>query len=211
MLVLLIAVGGCGGYYRETISRLESQLLQAPSISLEYHITALGVIEANLTGRLSLTSDGKIEIEAKGLFAGSEVNARLTADSASLLIWNNGDSTHAQTPAKIREAIIIGLTRMGLLHNLSRLAQSEPPDHATGGVSDWVQNEMVIDETVPAAEMIGKPLGFDIIVSGEPSGRAWLWLDKGTGLPTVRRQTVQFEAGEMVVVEHYNDFTLGGE
>lgn len=191
--------------------RLESRLLQAPSISMQFYITSLGVREANLTGRVSLSSDGHTSIEVAGVIGGAKVEARLTADSTSLLISNNGEITETATPESLREAIIVGLTRMGLMHNLARLARSESPDHADGGVRDWVTYELVTDETVPKAEIMGKPLGFDITVLGEASGRAWLWLDRGTGLPVVRRQTVTFDDGEMVVVEHYNNFTLGDE
>lgn len=211
-VILLAASWGCGGNSQEAaMRRLESRLLQAPSISMLFHITSLGVREANLTGRLSLALDGHINIEVEGMIGGTEVKARLTADISSLLISNNGDLTEAVTPEMLREAIIIGFTRMGLMHNLARLARSEPPDRADGGVSDWVRYEMVNDETVPKAEIMGKPLGFDTTVSGELRGRAWLWLDRGTGLPVVRRQTVSFDDGEMVVVEHYNNFTLGDD
>ena len=81
--------------------RLESRLLQAPSISMQFHITSLGVREANLTGRLSLAFDGHISIEVEGMIGGTEVKARLRADSSSLLISNNGDLTETATPIMI--------------------------------------------------------------------------------------------------------------
>ena len=43
------------------------------------------------------------------------------------------------TPPALNEAIVIGLTRMGHLHNIAVLTGGLPPDHSDGGAADWVR------------------------------------------------------------------------
>lgn len=93
---------------------------------------------------------------------------------------------------------------MGVLHNLAMLVGGAPPDHAAGGVEDWVQT---VDHRRPVPS--GPPPGpdgeavtFGLVVGGEPSGTATLWLDD-RGVPVRREQTVEFPEGVMRVVERY--------
>ncbi len=97
---------------------------------------------------------------------------------------------------------LIGLTHMGILHNLARSSESALPDHAGGGVREWV-----------AAESFTLAFGrdsapsFDLIVAGTPSGS--VTLDIGpSGLPAERHQTVRFPSGDMHLVERYSDVTI---
>jgi hypothetical protein len=56
---------------------------------------------------------------------------------------------HADAPAGLTEALVLGFTRMGILHNLARLTRGAAPDHADGGVREWVEVRDV--HVVPAA------------------------------------------------------------
>ena len=40
-----------------------------------------------------------------------------------------------------------------------------------------------------------------LVVAGQPSGSATLWLDDRTGLPLEREQTVRFDTGTMRLIE----------
>ena len=46
-------------------------------------------------------------------------------------------------------------------------------------------------------------IDFGLVVAGQPSGTASLWIDAASRLPLRREQTVQFETGEMKVIEVY--------
>jgi len=57
-------------------------------------------------------------------------------------------------PPEVREALVIGLTRMGILHNLARLVAGVPPDRASGGVRDWVEGrEIAWADSVEVGEL----------------------------------------------------------
>jgi hypothetical protein len=88
---------------------------------------------------------------------------------------------------------------MGVLHNLARLTEAAPPDHSEGGVREGV--------TVGGFAADSEGISFDLMVDGEPVGSATLQLDEN-GLPSVRRQSVTFPDGEMVVTETYRSVTV---
>jgi hypothetical protein len=108
------------------------------------------------------------------------------------------------TPDGLNEAIVIGMTRMGILHNLAQLVGGQPPDHMEGGVRDWAR--VVAIESSADEDDAGHPLlrfDFGLVVAGQPSGTASLWIDAVSRLPLRREQTVQFASGEMKVIEVY--------
>ena len=103
-------------------------------------------------------------------------------------------------PAGLAAALVVGLTRMGVLHNLAMLVGGAAPARAEGGVEDWVQT--VDHRPLSPAPAEGEAICFGLRVEGEPSGEATLWLD-ADGMPTRREQIVPFPEGEMRVVERY--------
>jgi hypothetical protein len=115
----------------------------------------------------------------------------------------NGEDTFSdRAPAHVREAMLIGMARMGLLHNLARLVAAMPPDRAAGGVTDWVRAED-IGWVSPVERSAGPGFRFRILVAGQDAGDAELWLDEA-GLPLRRDQTVRFPQGDMRVREDFS-------
>ena len=175
---------------------LEERLLAARSVEVQYRVEAEGAVTVTLEGALRVGPE-TVELTGTGQFAGADVDLSLTATGEDYTYGNGPESTTAPLPPELREALFIGFTRMGILHNLARLSANAPPDHADGGVEDWL-----------AASAFGphptEPDGmrFDLTVSGEPSGSVTLALD-GEGIPTVRTQVVAFPDGEMRVTETY--------
>ena len=92
---------------------------------------------------------------------------------------------------------------MGVLHNIAMLSGGAPPDHANGGVDDWVKT---VEHRHP--EGSGSGVMFDLVVDGTPSGSATLWIDE-QGQPLRREQRVDFPEGTMIVVERYEDLGAG--
>lgn len=151
-----------------------------------------------LEGRLVVGEES--ELVARGSFAGQPQDLRL---------WTEGDLLHGgpvdapsfarSRPLALDPALIIGFTRMGVLHNIAMLVGGAPPDHADGGVEDWVQT--VEHHHVQRADASG--IAFALRVDGQPSGEATVWLDD-EGLPIEREQVVDFPEGQMRVRETYS-------
>ena len=180
---------------------LETRMLGAEEIQIAFIISATGAVEVDLFGSL-LKSGDEIELSASGDFAGQPARLRLYARGATYEYGNEPGRERRPIPPALWESLVIGFTRMGVLHNLARLTGDAPPDHADGGAAEWV----VVDDFGAATDDPGR-ISFDLTVSGQPSGSASLELD-GAGLPAVRRQTVQFPNGEMRVVERYSDVVI---
>ena len=184
---------------------LEEKLLQGTAWVVRAQTMSEGVFESTLSGAVALRQGNIARIELRGSFAGATVDAFLISDGAILLYGEaQAGSFEDAVPWALNEAIIIGMTRMGLLHNFARLTSGDPPDHAKGGVRDWVEvTGFSLGEIETVNGMPALPIGFRLIVSGQPAGEATLWFDEKAGLPVQRRQTVSFETGTMTVTEVY--------
>lgn len=107
-------------------------------------------------------------------------------------------------PAELTQSLLLGLTRMGILHNLATLTTPGMPDHSEGGVAEWVQT---FDHHWVLTADTGNnnsAIGFAITVDGTESATATLEIN-AAGLPLRRRQVVNFQGIEepMYVVEEY--------
>ncbi len=187
---------------RATFSALEERLVAAASVEIDYDITAEGAVEAELQGGLRIQAGGLTEVTATGRFEGQEVALLLRSDGDRYEYGNGPERGSGATPQHLNEALLIGLTRMGILHNLAMLVGNAPPDGADGGVRDWVVVEGLSLEEAAEGQEGSQVVSFSMIVGGTPAGSAALELGPG-GSPIVRRQTVQFPSGEMRVVERY--------
>jgi len=189
---------------REAFDGLEAHLLRERPLRLGFQITAEGAIGASLGGTLTLGEDGGVELLAAGRFRDEPVRLTLRSDGERLVGGSGEREFSIESPPALHEALVLGLTRMGLLHNLAVLVGGAPPDRAEGGVRAWVQVEEVSRECGDALGADGgEALCFAVVVSGSRVGRATLVVDSRTGLPLRREQTVQFPGGEMRVIEEY--------
>lgn len=177
---------------------VERRLLAARSVRLDFEVTATGVVEADLRGDLIMGGDGEIELGAVGTFAGQPVELVLRTTGDRYLFGSAVDPAESGRPDQLREALLIGLTRMGILHNLARLTGGAPPDRAGGGVTEWVRAESFSSDPAEPDAIV-----FGVRVSGQAVGSAVL-VPGPDGLPRLRRQTVRFPEGEMRVVERYS-------
>jgi hypothetical protein len=188
----------------EQFADLETRLLSAKTLRVTFDITAEGSNTANLRGVLELAADGKARIDARGTFAGEPGEVHFTSDGRTMKGERGGKRFELPTGKALQESIVLGMTRMGLLHNLAVLWGGRPPDLADGGIREWV---MAIDHADASNDERGNALGFRISVQGTPMGETMLELD-GAGWPTQRSQTVHFPNGDMTVVERYEAFEV---
>lgn len=178
---------------------LETRLLLASELSLDFQVTATGAVQASIAGTLEKTALGEIHLSAEGNFAGQNIDLVIARNQQGFQFGNRDDPQSAQPPAELWEALILGFTRMGILHNIANLSAGAMPDHAEGGVDEWVLASNVTNTDAS--------YNFDIIVADIPSGSATLSTDE-TGNPIMREQTVVFPGGEMRVVETYSNVSL---
>ena len=191
--------------------QLEATLVAADTVLFECSITAEGVVSSDLAGSLWLASGNRARIGVAGTFASEAVELTLLSDGTRLDGGSGAATFDIETPIGLREAILIGAMRMGLLHNLAMLTGGAPPDGADGSVREWVQVSGFATGDVAVIEGAeARPIRFQLTVAGRPSGEAELWIDTKSGLPVRRNQTVRFDSGDMRVVETYLRVELDG-
>lgn len=185
-------------------TELEERLLNAPALRMRYAAVSEGAFSASLEGALRMERDRGLDLDATGIFGESPVEAYLRSDGEVLEGGNAGQDFRVEAPAALDEAVILDMTRMGILHNLARLTAGAIPDHASGGVREWVRVDgLEIDPDAEGPRPGLVALRFSVHVAGQHAADATLWLDPDTGLPVLREQLVSFPGGQMSVTESY--------
>lgn len=194
----------------QLMDQLERRLVAAKRVVIESDIEASGAIQVRLSGRTELDERNRARVEYRGEFAGQPATLTLESDGRALRIGSGATTQALPVEAESNRAILIGLARMGVLHNLARALSLQGPDHAQGGVAQWV----ALESFRPTTYAVGGELeglmsfGFDLVVDGKPSGSARIWMDPATGIPKQRTVVVRFAQGDMTVVETYREFRL---
>lgn len=188
---------------------LEQRLLAARSVSLDFTITSKGAVAARFEGSLQWQGEDALALVATGEFAGQPRELELRADATTLSTYVDGvQRWTGPRPGALVEALVVGLVRMGLLHNLAVLTGGMAPDHAEGGARDWLAaDELVSLPPERRGELELSGLEFVLVVAGTPSATMTLWLD-AEGRPSERAAIVQFPEGEMQVEERYSNVVI---
>jgi hypothetical protein len=182
---------------------LEARLAGARQVRVRGHLKAEGALVADMVGELNIGQQRFTRLDFKGKIDGAAAEALLLSDGRGM---NAGDA-----PPALVEALLVGITRMGLMHNVWKIANRETPSKAEGGVRDWVTVSDVREGPMEALRGVKtRSIEFAISVDGARVAEATLFLDRTTGLPVVRRQVVHFPEGEMRVVEEYGAFEVTG-
>lgn len=217
-LLFLSLLAGCASGPRpvpttataqERLALAEQALLTAKGLTGTFEIESKGENAAHFTGTLALLDGNALHLVAEGNYrsdlAQVELDARDSTGTVRTITKGPSVSSHRDPPAPaLREAVVLGLSRMGLLHNLSQLTNDLPVDKASGGFAEWVKPLAPRDG--PAEQVNGEPcrrVEFGIEVSGKPLGEASMCIADATALPLQRTQTVRFPSGEMTVSETF--------
>lgn len=180
---------------------LEVRLLTANEIDVAFAIESSGAVVSDFTGTLRVEGHDHAMLEASGTFQGEERHLELAGDGDFLTGGSEAGRFEMPAPLALAEGLMIGCTRMGLLHNLAMLSAGAPPDGTDGAARSWVR----LENHAWAEKVGGGAISFDIVVADQPVGSATVWLDVD-GLPTRREQKVEFPGGTMRVTETYEIF-----
>jgi hypothetical protein len=177
---------------------LEQMLTEARRVEVTAVAESIGPYNLHVTSVLDVEREYRVAIELEGSANGTPVELRWTSHDLR-------DHVHSDVQAPIwADGVLIGLTRMGVLHNLALLIGGADPETGNGDIRTWVEVDAIAWKNGDPAS---RTLTFDIIVAGIPSAEAELTLD-GRGLPLRREQVVHFEGGEMRVIESYDRFVV---
>lgn len=192
---------------REAFDYMEERLINADSLYTGVIVDADSIFPVQLVAEVWGGQNNQLKITAEGNMADflAPATLLLVSDGERMTGGRSSEIGFDTTTAPaLREAFAIGLSRMGLLHNLTRLYTGNPPDHADGGIDDWVQVhsfEWLEPEVV--ARKLTRPMRFTIRIDGEDTAEATLYLRRETGLPMRRVQTTRLAGSSMTIEERY--------
>lgn len=194
----------------QLLQQLEARVLAAPHVTIEAQIEARGAVTAHLNGRLELQTRNRASASWSGDLRGDSALLVLEADGRALEMKAAGQQRAEDVGRDSNHALLAGALRMGLLHNLLRLAALQGPDHATGGFDGWVLAEAFRPTTFAlGGEMQGAmSFGYDLVADGATIGGVRLWLDPMSGLPKRQQLVIHAAAGDTTVTEDYTKFAL---
>ena len=188
---------------------LEERLLDAPGVHSTSHLTAEGALTADVRCVHGVTRDGNAFLQAKGTLAGQPVDWTFVSDGKRMTLTAPSGKREREIPADLREGLLLGLTRMGWMHNVAMLSAGGWPDATDGRIDDFVRAVNVMTgEELEEEGRTKRALTFGIEVRGQVAATAILWIDSESGVPIERWQKVQLPNGEMHVVETYESFSL---
>lgn len=214
----LILLGGCAVGPRpvpssakaiDRFSQAEDVMLTGKKLTATFELDSKGENAAHLTGTLELLEGNAMHLVAEGNFKSDpvqlELDSRDPTGTTRTTTKGPSVSSHRDPPAsKLREAVTVGLSRMGLMHNLALLSLDQPLEKVEGGVTEWAKAIGVKDG---ASESINgevcRRVEFDVQVDGTRMGEASVCIADSTGLPLQRNSTIHFPTGEMTLVETF--------
>lgn len=199
----------------KVISAMEASLLKIKNRKLKFRTEATGAIAATFEGEVIFKKGNVIDYRTAGKFLGKEHKLFLLSDGARLRGGSEAKPFESACPAELRSGILIGMSRMGLMHNIARLSGNQPPERTDGTVTKWlgIVEPKFAKDHAPDTPQAGAELKhndkklmvvfFKLSVDGKNTGDVELWIDTKTNLPSYRAITVHFPQGDMFVTEKY--------
>jgi outer membrane lipoprotein-sorting protein len=193
------------------LDALERRLSTAHSFRFHARLATSGRIESRFEGTVVAGADRRMRFALQGAFGGKDVDALFTCDGTRMRGGHRGQPFDMDAAPGLREGIAVGFVRMGLTHDVARLAAGKTPDYIDGSARSHL-------EVVGAAHMPGEPVRgaateqwtWLLYVDHQKAADETLWLDARSGLPLKRRVVVHFPEGDMDVGEEYDDFVVDG-
>jgi hypothetical protein len=188
---------------------LEQRLLSAHSFHIRARLATSGRIQSHFEGTVDAGEGQRMRFAMQGAFGGKDADVLFVSDGARMRGGARGQPLDEPSAPSLREGVVLGFVRMGLTHDLARLASGKTPDYIDGSVRRHL--EAVGVTHAPGEAVRGtatEAWTWELFVDQKKSADETLWLDAKTGLPLKRRVVVHFPEGDMEVGEEYDEVTV---
>jgi hypothetical protein len=201
---------------QKVLAAMEANLIKMKNRKVKFRTEATGLLRGTFEGEIVFKKDNVLEYRTAGIFGTKDNKLFLSSDGAKLRGGSESKPFEMDCPSGLRSGILIGMSRMGLMHNIARLVGNQPPERTDGTVYQWLE---VVDPSFAKDHAPGTPQAaaelkqhdkklmvvfYKLTVDGHKnSGDVELWIDTKTNLPTYRSITVHFPQGNMFVTEKY--------
>lgn len=192
---------------RAAVVDLEDRMMNRGPVGFRWEVKSTDPFPAKLRGTLRFEYRNVLHLEGEGTLKDAPFVPALQSNDERMEGGTRTKGFDVETPVELRRSIVVGFIRMGILHNVVRVGNGLPPDHADGGVDTWVTLENLRAEAPPLPDgPATRKILFDLSVQGQRAGSGTLEVAIATGWPIRRTQTVNFAAGQMEVEETYQVF-----
>lgn len=186
----------------------EEILTKADKLAGTFELTSQGENAGTFKGSLSLLDENRLKLTAEGTLKGEYAYVELDSRDGTInRASTRGPSafTHRDLPAPaLRQALALGLLRMGLMHAVVTLANDQSVDRREGGVDAWVKaGEPSPGGTDTVDGVACTRVDFNVLVEGTNRGTASLCIADATGLPVARTSTLHFSTGDLTLTEKF--------
>jgi hypothetical protein len=194
------------------LDALEQRLIAAPSFRIRARLASSGRIQSHFDGTVAAGPGSRMRFALQGAFGNRDADALFTCDGRRMRGGHQGGHPLDLDAAPgLREGVVVGFVRMGLLHDVARLATGKPPDYIDGSA----RSHLTIVGAVrsPGEVVRGAPTeqwDYALQVDGKRTSDVTVWLDARSGLPVRRRVVVHFPEGDMDVGEEYDELVVDG-
>jgi len=193
------------------LEALEQRLAAAQTVRIHARLATSGRIQGHFEGTLVAGADRRMRFAFQGAFGGKDADALFACDGARMRGGPREHPFDLDAAPGLRDGVMVGFVRMGLTHDVTRLATGRAPDYIDGSARSHL-------EMVGAAHAPGEPVRgaateqwtWALFVDHEKAGDVTLWLDARSGLPVKRRMVVHFPEGDMDVGEEYDELVVDG-
>jgi len=213
----LVLLAGCAAGPRaiprgtsaaDRLKASEDILAHAPKLNATFDVSSQGENAGTFKGTLALLEENKLKLTGEGSFKGEYAYVELDSrDGAITRTSTKGPTanTHRDLPAPaLREALVLGLVRMGLMHNLVTLSRDESVEKRDGGFDAWVKAGEVRAGGADNVDGVAcTRVDFSVLVEGNNMGDTSLCIADQTGLPVLRTSTMHFPSGDMKLTEKF--------
>jgi hypothetical protein len=224
LLLLLLAAGMCAACAstpqpvappppalapQSALDALEQRLIAAHTFRIRARLATSGRIASHFEGSILGGPDRRMRFALQGAFGGKDADALFMCDGARMRGGPKGQPFDMDAAPGLREGVAVAFVRMGLTHDVARLASGKTPDYIDGSARQHL-------EIVGAARSTGEPVRglpteqwtWGLFVDHQRTADETLWLDARTGIPLRRRVVVHFPEGDMEVGEDYDEFAI---
>lgn len=176
---------------------------------MKARLATSGRIQSHFEGTVDAGAERRMRFVFQGAFGGKDADVLFVCDGARMRGGAKGAAIDMDAAPGMREGVALAFVRMGLTHELARLASGKTPDYIDGSVRQHL--EAVGPASAPGETVHGvatEQWTWALYVDHKNSADETLWLDTKTGLPVRRRVVVHFPEGDMEVGEEYDEFTV---
>ena len=183
---------------------VEALLARAGRFDLKAHVMSSGAVTSDLNADMGVANSGIVAIRMHGTLEGKPDDVVLRTDGVVTMITMDGKDTRLQPGHGMREAVQLGLLRVGLWHNLMLLSRGVQPEHHQGDIKLWADVSNV--HYIATPQKGSTALAFDVRIENKKVGTATLWIDDATKVPLKREQTLILDGEKIKTVEDYSNF-----